>query len=144
AKDAKFAALTDWNILFTCSGDNDSMKTEVICFFGERESKVKQSSKKDSVLLRHEQYHFNLAEVYTRKFRKALEETRFFKKSASGEAMKLYKQYFSDCHKEQDLYDNETEHSIKTEKQKEWEMKIDKELSELEKHTWKTKSFPLQ
>jgi hypothetical protein len=142
-KDSKFAALTDWNISFTCSGENDSMKTEVVCFFGERESKVKQSAKKDSVLLKHEQYHFNLGEVYTRKFRKALGEARFSKRNAANESAKLYKQYFDECHDQQDLYDKETEHSIKTDKQKEWELKIDKELSELEKYTWKTKSFLL-
>ena len=141
ASGAKFAALTYWSIYFTCSGESDSLKMEVICFFGKKESAVKTSARKDTSLLRHEQYHFNLAEVYTRKFRKALQENKYTFKDASDKSKKLYKQYFGECKQEQDKYDEETEHSLKTDKQKAWEGKIDKELNELEQYTWKKKSF---
>ncbi|HEU4717419.1 MAG TPA: hypothetical protein VFU15_06290, partial [Bacteroidia bacterium] len=124
-KTSPYAAITEWTIYFSYLAQKDSLHTQVTCYFDPAKSKVKHDARKDSLLLRHEQYHFNLAEVYARKFRKALEESAFSFKDANTRAPKLYSQYVSDCKKEQDLYDKETDHSQKTADQKRWEDKID-------------------
>lgn len=138
----KFAALTAWSIYFTADPlGTDSIDAKVVCLFLKADSKVKREGRKDSLLLVHEQYHFNLAEVYTRKFRKAMEEAIFTQADVVAKTKKLYKQYFSDCSKEQDLYDKETEHSLKTEQQLQWQVKIDSDLEEFSQYTWKDKKL---
>lgn len=86
--------------------------------------------------LEHEQLHFDITELYARKFRKSLLETSF---KRNGE--KAYKQFYAiyekiDADKDayQYLYDDETTNPRDEEKQKEWLEKIAKELAELEEY----------
>jgi hypothetical protein len=84
----------------------------------------------DDALLKHEQYHFNIAELFARRFRKRL------KKEGTGIKEDLSSELFSQMQIEykvfQELYDKETELSTNVSQQEEWEEKIDKELADLE------------
>ncbi len=82
-------------------------------------------------LLRHEQYHFNITELFARKFRKILSQKINISEINSTKTGYdfLYVEYV----KYQKLYDEDTNHSKNVVKQKEWEEKIDKELAELDK-----------
>ncbi len=51
----------------------------MVAFFDRQRSWVKNEAKLDYVL-RHEQGHFDIFEVYTRKIRKALSEKKLIKK----------------------------------------------------------------
>ncbi|MFL1895812.1 hypothetical protein ACJRPK_08920 [Aquimarina sp. 2-A2] len=87
----------------------------------------KSSVGDDKHLLRHEQYHFNLTEYYSRRMNSFLrvnniESTDDF----MGELNRLSKE----LGKAQNLYDTETNHNLNTEEQKRWEAKIDSMLKE--------------
>jgi hypothetical protein len=99
-------------------------KTQVLVdnFF---DTKLSWSKNKTSVaLLAHEQLHFDITELYTRKIRKRLNEIvseeTIKNGSLSKESSKLLKQW-----KEFQLeYDTETNHGTIPDKQKEWEQKV--------------------
>jgi hypothetical protein len=93
-------------------------------------SKLKSSNE----LLKHEQLHFDIAELISRKIRKTLSSYTSYNLNATSLFLKeTNKRYY---HFELDsinfAYDEETNHSIIHEKQKEWELKITKELRELD------------
>lgn len=84
----------------------------------------------DEFVLNHEQLHFDIAELFARKMRqkiKQLSKKEFDVDLYNSEIDALYEHYFS----YQESYDKETEHSIKIDKQQEWNKKITKELDGL-------------
>lgn len=95
---------------------------------------IKNSRLIDDELLRHEQYHFNIGELFARKFRKKIQE-----KIEGGDtgSVDIFNQMQKDFKSYQESYDEETQHSTNVEKQKEWEDKIDKELVVLEEFSSK-------
>jgi len=103
------------------------------------ESWVKSDEKSDD-LLRHEQGHFDIAEVYARKFRKKLkEEGKEICKSKDPKTE--IDNRFNDIEEEwgatADKYDSETKHGADRDKQKEWDEKIQKCLDELKDYAIK-------
>lgn len=86
-------------------------------------------------LLEHEQLHFDIAEVYARKIRQAVDSLR--KKGV--EAVDIYSQVITllleQRVKKDELYDTETQHGIFILEQEKWKAKIAKELKVLDK--WK-------
>lgn len=84
-----------------------------------------------SAILGHEQLHFDIAEVYARKIRKAIDSLR--RKNVktinnySVEIAKLMKRR----HEIDSLYDEQTSHGTYGNEQSEWKQKILKELEEL-------------
>lgn len=84
-----------------------------------------------SVSLRYQQTLFDLCEIYTRHFRKALKENR--KKIAPGTQFidGLNQKAMTDFTNRRVQYDRETNFGTITEKQIEWETKIKKELTDL-------------
>lgn len=102
---------------------------DVIASF-DRKASVKNERIINEHILKHEQYHFNIAELFVRRFRKRIRQEEInIKEDLLAEVFqtmqKNHKSY-------QDLYDKETAHSTIKNKQEEWEKKIDKELAELE------------
>jgi hypothetical protein len=103
-------------------------KTYIKCYFDTKES-WRNKKKENDYLLRHEQYHFNLAEVFARKIRKEIIETKV--KFGSIEFKKIFNKNFLDLKKMQNAYDKDTKHSRINEEQAKWESKIDQQLQEL-------------
>ncbi len=84
----------------------------------------KNGLENDTLLLRHEQYHFNITEYHSRLMSKYLNK----KKAHSAEDYELeLKNIRERMWKMQEKYDKETNHSLNTEQQSFWENKI-KEL----------------
>jgi hypothetical protein len=81
--------------------------------------------------LTYHQTLFDICEIYTRHFRKALKENR--RKIANGTkiAEELNNQIMTDFAKRRIDYDRETNFASDSNKQKEWEIQIQRELSEL-------------
>jgi len=82
-------------------------------------------------VLKHEQLHYDITELFVRKFRKALSEytvTRTIRKDVSI----MYDAIEAERNNMQLLYDKETNHSLKKEEQIAWEQKIEKLLFEFE------------
>ena len=90
-------------------------------------------SNKNDLLLRHEQLHFDMAELMARKIRKAFEEFEINNPNSIYEDLKqIYKKYYGtelDSYNAQ--YDKQTDHGTIESKQIEWELKIRNELNSL-------------
>lgn len=81
----------------------------------------------DSIILSHEQLHFDITELYARKLRKQLDKKKFTS-NAKNEVRTIYKQINFELNEYQNLYDAETDFSRNREKQLEWKNKIATEL----------------
>lgn len=105
-------------------------------FFYPKKSWVKEKARNE-YLLKHEQVHFDITEIYARKFRKKILETKF---KANGDKAKkkllsLYSVVYKKWRAYQDLYDKETTFPINKAKQLEWNDRIARELKELEAYS---------
>lgn len=104
----------------------DSNKYAIVALMDMGSSWHKQ--KPDECLL-HEQYHFNITEIFARKLRQEVKEKNLninsidFRKTFLSSLMALAV--------EQKKYDEQTNHSINKDKQIEWQKNIDKQLLNL-------------
>lgn len=99
-------------------------------------------AKNTEYVLKHEQIHFDIAELYARKLRKKLDEIDFKKiKDMQKEVNKHYDKLVKEYMKEQEDYDQETEHGLNSAKQKVWDEKISAAIKELEKYSVYTVSI---
>jgi len=136
-----FKATPDYNhpyAAITYSGMSYGFSADVIngevyvnykinCFFVANKSWVKKRYKGDKELLKHEQLHFDITELYTRKFREVLSKMTFTDKVKS-EMKAVYKRITKEKVSFQEKYDLETDHSKNKSAQKRWQLKIDLEL----------------
>lgn len=79
----------------------------------------------------YQQTLFDISEIYARQFRKALRDNRKKIISGSNFIEDLDQKYMTDFSKRRIAYDRETKFGTDTEKQKEWEIQIQKELTDL-------------
>lgn len=128
-------AITNSGISPNYSYEKGIIRFNIISTFSVKKSWVKFDDKIPSTL-EHEQLHFDITELYVRKFKKLLSEAKF--KNNSEKIKKLFYSIYDKIDKEkdayQDLYDQETTNPRDEGKQKEWVEKIAKELEELEEY----------
>ncbi|WP_411894898.1 hypothetical protein [Winogradskyella sp. A2] len=103
------------------SGNNMFKEGEVFVqsVFNTNSSWVLQEGRTDYVL-RHEQIHFDITEIYSRKLRKELADA----KVTSSELLRaktIFDKVFNEMQKRQEKYDRETARGDKTETQENWE-----------------------
>lgn len=93
-------------------------------------------NKNVSTSLLYQQTIFDIAEIYTRQFRKALKENK--KKAISGTSFveELNKKSMSEFTNRRIEYDEATDYARDTQKQNEWELQILKELEELKEYAY--------
>lgn len=93
-------------------------------------------SDRSTLLLNHEQKHFDSQEIFSRKIRKVFYSYNF---SSSIEYNSFLNQtinkYYSLSNSFDDLYDKETKHGTDLEAQKRWDIKIDSMLNVLEAYS---------
>ncbi len=136
SKRGGFKAETNSGLRYSAGEENGKIKIDVSCYFNPVESWVVKGKDTD-YLLNHEQRHFDITEIHARILRQRLEKInnqplRQFIENGDGPRMQeIYEETFSDLLKMQDLYDEETHHSIKTDQQKIWDAKIDADLERL-------------
>ena len=106
--------------------------TNITSFFDRNNSWTKTASNE---VLKHEQGHFDIGEIYARILKKSLSLKKFRRKSISDDAINIYNSVFNDNKMWQELYDNETEHGKNQIKQAEWEAKISNRLEDLSKYS---------
>ena len=87
---------------------------------------------KTPYILAHEQGHFDIAEIFARKFYKDLKEYKFNKRTYQQDLKKIYQDILDEKEIMQNNYDRETNHSINRENQLEWLKKIEKLLKQYE------------
>lgn len=108
----------------------DSVSVSITCLFDKNKSWVKPGSK-TPYILQHEQGHFDITELFARKFRKTVSTYKFNMRSFKETYRKLYEANHLEWAAYQNNYDKETDHSKIPVKQEEWEKKIEQELESL-------------
>jgi hypothetical protein len=99
---------------------------EVHANFDRNSSWIKKGVENDE-LLRHEQLHFDIAELFARKIKLAFEEYHFTANYPS-EIHQIFNEQKAKYHLMQKRYDEETDHSVNIGKQIEWENYVAMEL----------------
>ena len=107
----------------------ESFNTEITCYFHTRTSWHKREKSNDYIL-KHEQLHFDITELYTRILKEKIKQLKP-NQSIRKQLDRLYKEVTVSLNKTQNLYDRETNHSINKEVQKKWDLKIEKALKNL-------------
>lgn len=82
---------------------------------------------KTDIILMHEQSHFDIAELFARRFRKLISDKNLDAKSLQ----KYYERIYDDYKAYQQDYETVTNHGRIRDKQYEYSRKIDKEIEEL-------------
>lgn len=112
------------------SNPKDPVRIEVKSVFNQEKSWKSKENATDYIL-KHEQNHFDIAEIFARKIRKMVQE----KIRTSGEYDRYFKKYYSDLYKEylafQEKYDYETHHGINKDIQEKYNQLIENQLTEL-------------
>lgn len=83
-------------------------------------------------VLEHEQLHFDICELYGRKFYKAITELRKEDKLNEKNILKIYNRLVNEYDEFQDEYDDETNHSTIASAQKQWNASIKNEIDKLD------------
>lgn len=125
------AATTATGISYVFSANEQNgrqfLEIEVICEFFPQKSWYRPELC-DSVILSHEQLHFDIAELHTRKFRKRLSEFRF-SENVKEEVRNIYEQILQELRIFQNKYDRETDFSKDIQQQLLWNGAIAQELA---------------
>lgn len=87
-----------------------------------------RKEKQCEALLRHEQIHFNIAQLFAEKLKNDFRDFSYTK-DFDAEVVQLFNRKKLEYQQMQRQYDEETNHSLNKEKQKEWEDFIGNELS---------------
>lgn len=128
-KTTNLLAMTHAGIGYEVACNNGELKLKIYCYFNVTKSWTKETDSEQ--LLRHEQVHFDITELYTRMLRKKLSELSDPCGKDIKELDKAYSSIFKACAERQDDYDRESEHSLNEEQQKLWGEKVARELNEL-------------
>ena len=120
----------EYNYSFSISAEGEvSVEAEIGCFFIQEYSWSYHDSQTKE-LLKHEQLRFDISELHARKMRKRVAEYDFTE-DAENEMAIIYAEVMQELMDMQVKYDEETNHSKNTEKQKEWNALIQSELNAL-------------
>ncbi|WP_103070036.1 DUF922 domain-containing protein [Aquimarina sediminis] len=111
------------------------LKMNLATYFYKKKSWL--GNKKDPKHLAHEQLHFDIAELFARKMRKAFKELKNKRIKNFDDYQKVYNKYWKACKTYQNTYDRETFNGSMPIPSNDWLLKVDKELYELEEYTYK-------
>jgi hypothetical protein len=129
----KESALAVVGIEYSASMTSKLYQVSIVTMFDTQKSWFSEEELGNDYILKHEQGHFDLAEIHARRLRKAISESNFSNKNVFDKVSDMYKEANRKLHLEQLLYDKQTNHSIKSETQTKWDAKIAADLKSLEK-----------
>jgi hypothetical protein len=112
------------------SFSKNELKIEILCHFIRNKS---WKTIETDELLRHEQLHFDIAELAARKMRERVSKLNLKNLSSKNIEQKLNSIFNSSVEEQMEMnqkYDSETNHSIKYIAQSDWEKKIKEKLIE--------------
>lgn len=123
------AAATHCGIGFRMSMDTLLKKPVVTVYntFYTNKSWVKRDARLPEIL-DHEQGHFDLCEIYTRKLRSRISIYNFSATDIRPELMRIYDEVSNEYEARQQAYEQQTAHGTITSKQKKWQEMISYEL----------------
>lgn len=129
---SKVGAISRPGVKYHLSANEDSFTVKVICFF--IKSKSWSKFKESDTLLMHEQGHFDIAELFARKLRKAFAEYKFNTQTVGKDIDKLFILNRQERTEMDILYDKETDFSRNRKQQLIWNKKIKVQLDNLKKY----------
>ena len=123
------AAATHCGIGFKTKTEGPDKKQKVVVYntFYTSKSWVRPDAKKPSIL-EHEQGHFDLCEIYTRKLRARMEQFDFSAADIRTALMGIYDEISREYESRQQAYEQETVHGTNVPAQKHWREMIAMEL----------------
>ena len=127
-KNTDAAALTATHLGFSYNVINNKTYFTIECKFDKKKS---WGLSKTQWILDHEQGHFDIAEIFTRKLFKSVAAYQFNKISFQSDLDSLYKKIIREKELFQQLYDADTDHSRNKLKQEEWLKKIATDMNDL-------------
>jgi hypothetical protein len=84
---------------------------------------------KNKITIDHEQTHFDITQIVAEKFKERLREEALPTQDFDSRIQYLYLEYFRMINRQQNKYDNETEHGLNKAEQARWEQKVKDELA---------------
>lgn len=123
----KTGAVCSSYITYSYSNHDSTVTLSSFAVFNTIRSWVKFRSKD---VLNHEQRHFDLTEIYSRKFKKKLLTYDYSGKNFENIIKSVYNEYKEKLSQVQHNYDEETGHGINKANQEAWDIMIDRELKE--------------
>lgn len=124
-KNGDVAALTATHLGFSYNVVNGKMSYNIECRFEKNRS---WGLVKNDWILKHEQGHFDIAEIFARKLFKAISAYQFNRNSFQKDLDAVYKDIVSEKENFQQEYDVETDFSRNKKNQETWLKKIEAEL----------------
>jgi hypothetical protein len=126
------SAATAYTLIPVPTKKNNLLSYDIKVVFKKYESWKTDTSNN---LLAHEQLHFDIAELYARKLRKAILDVPKTNRNPTEEVFDVvFQKLYLETASMQRKYDEDTIHGVIPESQKEWEKKISLELKNLEKY----------
>ena len=119
------AAMTTTHLGFSYNVTNGIVTYKIDCRFEKTKS---WGLVKNDWILKHEQGHFDIAEIFARKLNKSVNEYQFNRSSFQKDLDIIYKSVVDEKEKFQQQYDDETDYSRNKPQQEEWLKKIESEL----------------
>ncbi len=130
-KRSSYFASTSSGYKYNAAFVGDSLRIVLPCMFYPGKSWVKKGKETPS-LLKHEQGHFDLTEIYTRKMRQEIASKKYHVKKVNIAITKVIKKYSKQLSLAQGKYDTQTNHSIIEKQQEKWNEKIRLDLKSTE------------
>jgi len=128
---SEFKAETNWRLAYTYrlkTRNGELFPTYYVdTYFVHNDSWLKEG-KETPLLLRHEQGHFDIAEVCARDLRMRFEKHELTSDDHQQEIQAIFQTLLDDCYEMQQAYDRDTDHGLNKEQQKAWDKKIGNEL----------------
>lgn len=105
---------------------------KIYAAFNKRKSWVKkQKEARTPEILAHEQAHFDIAEITSRKLRKALQSETYSRNNLEQKINRIYQETIQAGDEMQALYDEESDHGLNKPQQLQWLKRVERELMEL-------------
>ncbi|RYZ56228.1 MAG: DUF922 domain-containing protein [Sphingobacteriales bacterium] len=112
----------------TISTTNNDLRIKVYNTFYTSHSWVRPEERNDRVLA-HEQGHFDLCELYTRKLRQRMNSVQVNVHNLKSTLRNIYEEVQREYRNRQEAYEQETQHGVVEQEQLRWQRILERELS---------------
>ena len=129
--DNPHAALTSANINSGASCRDGESAGTARASFDPATSWVRDPAHMSAALLRHEQLHFDIAEVYARRLRQQLAALHVPCEKMGPAFNRIGQAGYAAWQQTEDAYDRDTSHGLNHERQAAWEVQVQQQLAEL-------------
>lgn len=125
------AALTSATMVAKVACRSNQFSGSVQAAFDPTRSWVRDPAALTPKLLRHEQLHFDITEMYARRLRQKLTSVRIPCAQLGPAFERLSQGIYADWEKAESQYDSDTNHGLRPAQQAQWEAQVQQQLTEL-------------